>query len=221
VFYFNGRKHNRRWRIIRRGVSIKRRRALYFPGKKGHYATGPRFPKYRGSFTISFFFKTTTTKRNQILIGQWSKNRWQYLFRIWKGGQLGLYLRSSNAGRDIVPEVRGGRVLPNRWYYGGFSWNHHTGVARIYLNGKVVGTRKTKLRNHNLYAHPLPRFQLGYKKDSNSEWFHGLISNLRFTRGVMPNRRFIRYTRGIRKLDIMFSLPEPALATGKSYQFRA
>lgn len=197
VFHFNGRPKPRRWRIVRRpGVVIKRKEDLFFPGKKGAFATGPRFNKYGGSFTISFYVKPKTVSRNQVLIANWASNRWQYLFRIWKGGQLGLFLRGPTQTIDKVGDMRGGKLLPNIWYSVGFSWNAHTGVAKIYVNGKVVKTVRGK--PGNLFANPYPRFQLGYKMDSKDENFYGLIGDLRFTRNILPLRTFARFTRLIR-----------------------
>ncbi|XP_064643684.1 uncharacterized protein LOC135497761 isoform X2 [Lineus longissimus] len=194
VFHFNGRPKPRRWRIVRRpGVVIKRKEDLFFPGKKGAFATGPRFNKYGGSFTISFYVKPKTVSRNQVLIANWASNRWQYLFRIWKGGQLGLFLRGPTQTIDKVGDMRGGKLLPNIWYFIGFSWNAHTGVAKIYVNGKVVKTVRGK--PGNLFANPYPRFQLGYKMDSKDENFYGLIGDLRFTRNILPLRTFARFTR--------------------------
>jgi hypothetical protein len=101
----------------------------------------------------------------------------------------------------MIPGLNGGRLRPNHWYYVGFSWNHPKGIARIYVNGKVVGTRKTRYPDHNLFARPYPKFQLGYKMDSHNENFKGYISNLRFTRGVLPRRRFRLFTRRISKFS--------------------
>jgi hypothetical protein len=171
--------------------------SLYFPGKPGAFALGTRVRKRLHSFTISFYFKTTTVARNQVLIGQWASRRWQYLFRIQRGGTLLLFLRRNkfNSGSDprqdmIRGGLSGGKVKPNRWYHVGFSWDHPNGIARIYLNGRVVGSRKTPYPDHSLFARPYPVFQLGYKMDSGNENFSGLISRLRFTRGVFPVRRF-------------------------------
>jgi hypothetical protein len=169
--------------------------ALNFRGKRGAYALAPRFNKYRGSFTISFYFKPRTINNNQILIAQWAPKRWQYIFRLQKGGRLYLQLRrdkyntGSDPRQDMLPGgVIGGKVVPNRWHYAGFSWNHQTGVAKIYLDGKIVATKKTKYPDHDLYHIPYPKFQLGYKRDSHSEFYNGLIANLRFDRGILSHR---------------------------------
>jgi hypothetical protein len=183
--------------------------ALNFPGKKGAYALAPRFNKYRGSFTISFFIKPRTATYNQVLIAQWAPKRWQYIFRLQKGGKLYLQLRRDkyNTGKDrrqdLLPGgLAGGYIIPNKWQHVGFSWNHQTGVAKIYLNGNVVGTKKTKYPDHNLFHDPYPHFQLGYKKDTHNEFYNGLIANLRFDRGILSLRSFVVYFKFISEYNV-------------------
>jgi hypothetical protein len=171
--------------------------SLNFPGKKGAFVLAPRFNKYHGSFTISFYFKPRSVKYTQVLIAQWAPKRWQYIFRLQKGGKLYLQLRRDkyNTGKDPRQDMLpggavGGKVVPNKWHYAGFSWNHLTGVAKIYLDGKIVATKKTKYPDHNLHHDPYPKFQLGYKRDTNSEFYNGLIANLRLDRGILSLRTF-------------------------------
>ncbi|XP_064649823.1 uncharacterized protein LOC135501582 [Lineus longissimus] len=152
------------------------------------YALVPAVRFQETDFTIEMWFKTTANNKRQVLIGDWSKP-WQFLIEVTASGEIEVTLRRNinSAGSDPKQNLltaRGGTVEVGQWQYLQVKYAHGPGTCLVYLNDVEVAQSTTTYTDHNLQVNTHEQYEIGYKKDSNSDYFKGRIGFLRILNEV-------------------------------------
>jgi len=165
---------------------------MTFDGVSG-YALIPAIQFQKSDFSIEVDFKSLENGKRQTIIADWS-HPWQFIVYILPDGRISVTLRRNiNSGggdrqQDLITAI-GGSVTRDQWQNLLVSYSHDSGTCTVYLNDDEVAEVTTDWPDHDLQENDHPSYELGYKKDSNSEFFKGSIATVRITKYTVPGRR--------------------------------
>ncbi|XP_064636902.1 uncharacterized protein LOC135493470 [Lineus longissimus] len=158
------------------------RNVLALDGSSG-YALVPAVKFQRTDFTIVMVFKSTANGKRQTLFADWSKP-WQFFIAVLSNGAVVVTLRRNiNSGgsqpdQDLV-SFSGGAVVRDAWQSILVTYAHEAGKCTLFLNGAKVSGITTRYANHDIQSNDHATYEVGYKKDTNSDFFKGRIGYLR------------------------------------------
>ncbi|XP_064629370.1 uncharacterized protein LOC135488648 [Lineus longissimus] len=158
------------------------RNVLQLDGTNG-YALVPAVKFQKSDFTIVMWFKSTANGKRQILYADWSKE-WQFLIAVQSDGKIQVTLRrninsgGSNPNQDLLTAL-GGDVKRDAWQHLVVTYENEPGTCVVYLDGDEVASATTTYSDHDLQENSHPTYEVGYKKDSNSDFFDGRIGFLK------------------------------------------
>ena len=82
-------------------------------------------------------------------------------------------------------KVTGGNVKTTGWQTTCGDWDHESGTAYLYHNGKLVTYKKATYSDHTLQKNNHKTYQVGYKGDSQNEFVAGDINLVAFYAGLV------------------------------------
>lgn len=146
-----------------------------------------RFPK----FTVMVWVHPDMfVPRRQFVYANW-KQPWSYyigLHPVRDGNKYFLVAElrrninsdGSNTKQTLVA-CHGGIIDVGKWSQIGITWNGHRGVLSLYVNGKKVASEMRRVyagEEEIIQANPSHKEEVGFKKDSMSDFFYGKVREL-------------------------------------------
>jgi len=162
-------------------------------GHKALYVSKPIWPVVprvnfrQTSFSFMVWVNLENVNSNQFIFADWVW-AWQFIFQVDNGrfsGRLRRHINPSTPGfgsisnQDLV-SAGGGRLSKHTWHCVAFTWDRIAKIATAYVDGKIVntGTPDPTLTNMDLQYNTETHYQIGYKADSNSNYFEGYLRDL-------------------------------------------
>jgi len=127
------------------------------------------------NFTISFRFKTDTSKENHSLLekrnNDGNTNKGIHIFLNY--GTMGIQLNDNNSGHDY--RGFGNDLADNEWHYLFCTVNSDSDLLNIYIDSEKVGSN-ISINNVENFSNEVP-WRLGWHVNSAQTYYDGLFNN--------------------------------------------